>query len=1140
MCLAFEGLNKSIEGLNNSLLVQKNVADFSNPDVQRIEKKGRNIMNSYNDGVLTFISPLSKADEIVPPFGIAKYSTKEREDRLQQIASLKINGQKKINPGCSLILTLIADELRESYTGLQTKLYSNQNGKAVFGTYKVNIECLIGLVSTAARLIGKFNNELNVETKVITPKVLQNLFVSNRRFFLTDNNIPVVHASIIQKIFNTPEGKRCLGVLNLLEDFVTQEMHRLFTPISESLDLSEHYSRLRRRADCFLNVLNDEEGFGLLENSVVKKYSVLFRRQKKYLIDFCNVIIPEIAKLQNKNDHKNLAELWRKIGFIRLSKENVTNRKALVDELELELAKNPNDIQLNLLYRICLRLQWTYSTLIDETNFVMLINLIEASHVSISEIDACMENLIITAKATISLNIDNIELRLQNLPKNDLTEAFSRLCNVDAKKLRDMFYLPTIHHLEIRLERCQKNPGDLIERALALRDVFNFLEDIVCTSFEKINVHMGNIRPMLELEDNNLELLKIHQDMHDHTILQHEGIIAGVEGIKSLIGRCFTEMESYNQIEDEKTSKILTLKSQQAKQKGDELIKSQNNSSKKRKGKKKGDNSQIPVSHVKSQEKQSQKVISSPKVISVDRAHFSNKLEFNKIQPKHTTPKNQIESDFENLPETTVSLFQCEIQLRKLIQARFVGEDCWQHDQVLNLGYLLESLVETIEKNEFSVDLIFEHTDLLRRSIEALLIITTVYIEMSPKDVKAMGHDTERLLGTLMGDKGIPENIRKLIWKMRNVPISLADANRCVNYPAGTKIQQESLGEDGRQLINYLMEVEREGRSHHINENSRISLTKQLNGLLQRGAYFMERLLTALLDPSKVIDGELPIEKPQKNQEKSLVTSESSSVESLPETLLLCEDVIIDKIKIFEINKREEALLAIDTALIWISIRGMAPVEGNPFRQWRTEERNIALQNSGIYLRRLKEKLGPDRNLCPMSTILGQCQLIRRCQKELLIAALYHTDSFVDGQHIVEARDIRFTNSPCTLMKILRDVSSSSKGLPIIGNWMHRAHQILSYPASQGQIEGDFSATQLQQLIHEVRQKSRELRICALDETLVLENGKRKTPEKRLQKRIELVKANESQRIFPGLAAFLHTLKYGLSLPKHKYLNNTQ
>ncbi|MBA3237334.1 MAG: hypothetical protein H0T62_03165 [Parachlamydiaceae bacterium] len=87
-----EGINNSI---SNSQVVQKSAAYFLNPDVQRDSKKWINTINSYNDGVLTFISPLSKADEIVLPFGIAKYSTKEREDRLQQIASLKINGQKK-------------------------------------------------------------------------------------------------------------------------------------------------------------------------------------------------------------------------------------------------------------------------------------------------------------------------------------------------------------------------------------------------------------------------------------------------------------------------------------------------------------------------------------------------------------------------------------------------------------------------------------------------------------------------------------------------------------------------------------------------------------------------------------------------------------------------------------------------------------------------------------------------------------------------------------------------------------------------------------------------------------------------------------------------------------------------------------
>ncbi|MBA3237333.1 MAG: hypothetical protein H0T62_03160 [Parachlamydiaceae bacterium] len=102
---------------------------------------------------------------------------------------------------------LIADELRESYIGLQTKLYSNQNGKAVFGIFKVNVECLIGLVSLAS--IGKFNSVLNIERNGVTPKATQSIFVTTRRLFLTDDNIPVEHSFIIQKFFNTPEGKRC-------------------------------------------------------------------------------------------------------------------------------------------------------------------------------------------------------------------------------------------------------------------------------------------------------------------------------------------------------------------------------------------------------------------------------------------------------------------------------------------------------------------------------------------------------------------------------------------------------------------------------------------------------------------------------------------------------------------------------------------------------------------------------------------------------------------------------------------------------------------------------------------------------------------------------------------------------------------
>jgi hypothetical protein len=479
---------------------------------------------------------------------------------------------------------------------------------------------------------------------------------------------------------------------------------------------------------------------------------------------------------------------------------------------------------------------------------------------------------------------------------------------------------------------------------------------------------------------------------------------------------------------------------------------------------------------------QPQKKTSSLKGLTVDSTQMST-MAVNKVQAGKTIPKNQTESGFENLQETFVSLQQCEKLLNLLKDSEFVRKDHWQYNQIQNFEFLIENLMETTGQEGFSVDFTFEQTDLLRRSIESLLGIATIFTETSHDEVKSIGHDTEKLLCILMGTPAVPENIRKLLWKMRNVPISLADGNRCVNYPAEANAKQGRLGDDGRQLISFLTEVDREGRSEQKSKMSRVALTNQLNFMLQRGVYFMEQLLTAILDPSKMVDEELPVEQPQKTQEQNLVNNESPFLEGITESQILSEDTIENKLKIFTISTREEALLSIDTALVWIGIRCMAPVEGNLLMQWRTEERNIALRNSGIYLRRLKEKLGPDRNLRPMSTILGQCQLMRRCQKELIIAALYHTDSFVDGQHIVQARDIRFTNSPCFLMSILRKVSMCSKELPSIGSWMHRAHNILSYPASQGQSEGDFSASQLQNLILEVRQASRELRQFSSDET---------------------------------------------------------
>lgn len=1128
--------NKSQIQATSPKVQQSASSYFSDPDFKCRSELTDILVNKLENGKSTGVSPLNTSEDLVLPFGDAKYTAEERQRRLQQIAFVN-TGVQKIGPGCSTILDIIADELRESYLAFQKCklcLQQKERGKSAIDFLKKKIESLIGFLGNHP--MGKFQKSLNFMGKDPQQKRIQQYFLSSRRNFLEDNGELCEEAAFIM---DSKEGKRIINALNLLEDFVTQEMHRLFSPLDETLDVSDHFSRLYRRANFFQRVLEDEEGFNCFNDKIlIKKHSELLKRQNTCLIGFCHLILPGLSKLQKNIDGAALADLWVTLESLYKDLKMIQTAQVLHDHLDLEWKKNIDDCQNSInfvdYFRLCLRYNEYHSSLKDEAYLVILINLIKTSQVSNQEIDACIEKLIELTTLIFNHKTDQIELRLRNLPENDGdTHALRNFWKADfiTNKARG---LSEIEHLKLRLQRCKNNLNDQLERALALRDALIFIGGTMSCKKNLIDEWLTNaMKALSEQQKDNSEAFILVQEIYDFNCMQTEGFLAAMEGVKALIGRCFMQMNLNAQKEDMKNSKIFELESNRARKVGEGLIRSERIPSKKKNRQKRVPTPQPTwPKEIKPEPKQPQERFISAKSVQVDLPQKALVAEV-----KQSTPKNQVESIYENLSETSISLLQCETLVTALKKSQFAHEDCWQNHQLQNLGYWIDSLLETQGKQEFSVDLIFEQTDLLRRSIEALLGVATVFIGTSHEEAKAIGHDTEALLGILVKDPNVPENIRILLWKLRNVPITLADANRCVNYPSAAKLHSERLGEDGRQLINFLMEVDHEGHAQKTNDILRKSQSVQHERSLQRGAYFMERLLTALLDPSKMVDGELPIEESQKALENSKIQSESSSLAGIAESTILSEDLIEDNLKINSINNREEALFAIDTALVWIGIRSMAPVEGYPLFQWRMDERNIALCNSEIYLRRLKEKLGPDRNLRPMSTILGQCQLMRRCQKELLIAALYHTDSFVDGQHLVEARDIRFTNSPAVLMSILRKVSTKSKELPSIGHWMHQANQLLSYPTSQVQKSGDFSADQLKQLIDDVRQASRELRLYSQDETLVLNNGK-KTPEKRLQERIELVKENERQRIFPGLAAFLHTLKYGLSVPRHKHLNS--
>jgi hypothetical protein len=143
-----------------------------------------------------------------------------------------------------------------------------------------------------------------------------------------------------------------------------------------------------------------------------------------------------------------------------------------------------------------------------------------------------------------------------------------------------------IHQIEMRMQHCRKYPTNLSERSLALRDVLNLLGRAMCSMTGIFKEHMINIHSSLLVDEGmHPELLKVYQDVQDFNSMQQEVIVAAVEGIKALIGRCFMQMESYNQIENAKTAKTFELQSLKARKAGEELIKSQKTSAQKKKGK---------------------------------------------------------------------------------------------------------------------------------------------------------------------------------------------------------------------------------------------------------------------------------------------------------------------------------------------------------------------------------------------------------------------------------------------------------------------------------------------------------------------------------------------------------------------------
>ena len=118
-------------------------------------------------------------------------------------------------------------------------------------------------------------------------------------------------------------------------------------------------------------------------------------------------------------------------------------------------------------------------------------------------------------------------------------------------------------------------------------------------------------------------------------------------------------------------------------------------------------------------------------------------------------------------------------------------------------------------------------------------------------------------------------------------------------------------------------------------------------------------------------------------------------------------------------------------------------------------------------------------------------------------------------------------------MNLLKSVSSS-KELPFLNRWLHKAHENLSYPKALEQSKAySFSTDALQELVSKVWQVSKEME--EKDGWCDIIEGKKISREKRMKQRKKLIEENERLRIYPEISSALKILKNGLSIPKNNY-----
>jgi hypothetical protein len=1142
---------------NNPDLIKNLFGSIANFQKTMEQLSGNNntpseLANDIENGTCVISSEISTKDIIIPPFGNPIYTKEERDQKLKQLAWLNTSSHdKKLSSGCSVLLTLFWDEFREIDQVIRREApYSRlPNFKAVINSLVNDIDRVLGCLTIAGNFTGLYHGSCKILIKDLNIKYIQQQFTDNIKELTNDrweiiykigfqtcsnkkNNSNLITNQIENAIEKSPGCKRLMMTLKLLFDVVCQEMHLLFSPLDGKTDISNHFSRINRRALLFKHLIKSESLFEIITKEVKHEFSVPIRGFQKFA-DYCDFILNETKKLEDKDDYLALKLFWLALKSNHHEKELTTLITNTDNFLMLKQKNNPESELYSQISANFNQIRWLFMSMIEETYLVLISKLLKLGSVTNDEMDICMHNLITAGKAIQNYSLDNIETQIHALPESSLKNQLRSTWEKEIKNTARIHLLPEIFkEIEFRLKRCKEKPEDRIERTINFRNVLLIIDE---KFFYQMKITDSKLIKLgFSLEEEDIQIKRVHQEMHDLNKLHHDSLSASMESIKALIGRCFNEIDLKTEAIESKSKiefKSKVFKSEKMSMQLIKDVENEQNQKKKKKRKKSPvkiiNNNITAIDVITTSE--SEKFISPQKTDA--KAETLTEIK----QPVIGHKKVKAKTAFEELTNIQESLKNCKILLKNFENSKAITQADWQLNHVKNLEIFIENLIESAKETNFSADHIFEQINLIRHSVEALLGIATVFSEFSLEKVRDIGHHAGNLTANLLKDKKIPIGIRFWAFKLRQVPLSLSDANRCVNYSEEAFIEQRKLHDQGKELIKYLIKVDIESRSDKIDAELRKQLTTLQKRRLNNSVYFMEKILYAMCNPNDTVDLDLLAEETKIASQPIDLQFETSR--TVLDTEITTDNIVPSSDFIPQlVENREQAILAIKASLTWIaSIRIIAPVEGYVLTKQRTEKRDFALKNCVNYLNRLKEKPGPLRHNKPMSTILGQCELIRRLQKEILVAALYHGNHFRDGQAIVDALDIRYENSPVFLMNVLRSVSTNASKLPQVGIWLNYAHQSLSYPHKQKTSGCTFPANQIEKMIDKAHKKAVEMNSVEEDETLVVGN-KLKTPLKRLNERKKLVEKNEAFNIFPELASFLHTLKHGFSVPTNAHL----